>query len=277
MVNEDNIDFEDMNWGSFTKQKNAFNSKLTLKQFADIVLKPNSKFREKTKDRARFYLNVILKKKKKKGGRMDKNLANEFRDRSMFPDAYEDEDDDPALTTMYDMEREAMQRRADQGDLDFRRIVIDVIRDTINQIRQRNIMVERRQLTEVLEDRGLRLEVINSFLDGGANVLTTNELEQLANDLDRILNPRSEEPEEQDIEESKSDFDLDELVDDLFGADGAEEEFERITGNRRPRDDDDDDDEFGIRRRFGEGLKQVMENNMFGHNSIQLSGRPFSL
>ena len=75
---EDDIDFEDMKWGSFTKQKNAFNSKLTLKRFAEIVLKPNSKFREKTKDRARFYLNVILKKKK--GGRVPYAEAEEIKD-----------------------------------------------------------------------------------------------------------------------------------------------------------------------------------------------------
>jgi hypothetical protein len=58
------IDFDDMDWGSFTKQKNAYNSKLTLKEFADLVLSedPPKRFIEKTKDRARFYLNVILKK-----------------------------------------------------------------------------------------------------------------------------------------------------------------------------------------------------------------------
>ena len=64
---DDDIDFEDLNWGSFTRQKDAYDRKLTLKQFTDIVLKPNSKFKERTKKRARFYLNVIYPKKQKAG------------------------------------------------------------------------------------------------------------------------------------------------------------------------------------------------------------------
>ena len=64
MLPKNDIDFEDMDWGSFTKQKNAYDSKLSLEEFADLVLSedPPKKFTEKTKDRARFYLNVILKK-----------------------------------------------------------------------------------------------------------------------------------------------------------------------------------------------------------------------
>ena len=69
---DDDIDFEDMNWGSFTKQKNAHNPKLSLEQFADLVLSedPPKKFTEKTKDRARFYLNVILKGNGIEGGKI---------------------------------------------------------------------------------------------------------------------------------------------------------------------------------------------------------------
>jgi hypothetical protein len=267
MVNE--VAFEDMKWGSFTKQKNAFNSKLTLKQFADIVLKPNSTFRDKTKDRARFYLNVILKKKKK-GGRMTKEEQNELR----YGDQY---DYDPAITTMEDMQREAMERQMDQGSPNFRRTTINEIIDTIRLIRERGLIVE---LRGVVEDTGIDYDIIDLFLEGGANIMNANELVDFADNLYNIIEPDNDDTriqfmQEQDVEESKSDFDVDEIVDDIFGADGAEEEFERITGNRRPRDEDDEDDD--VRRRFGEGLNQVMENNMFGHKSIQLSGRPFSL
>ena len=64
----DDIDFDKIKWGSFTKQFNAFKRKNTgsgikdLEDFADMILKNADDFTEKTKDRARFYLNVILKK-----------------------------------------------------------------------------------------------------------------------------------------------------------------------------------------------------------------------
>jgi hypothetical protein len=65
------IDFEDMKWGSFSKQLKAYNTqhkkKLNLKKFAMMVLANPNKFQERTKKRARFYLNVILKK----GGMID--------------------------------------------------------------------------------------------------------------------------------------------------------------------------------------------------------------
>jgi hypothetical protein len=61
------IDWEDMNWGSFTEQLQQYNrthkKNLTLKELAEHVVADPSKFKEKTKKRARFYLNVILKKK----------------------------------------------------------------------------------------------------------------------------------------------------------------------------------------------------------------------
>jgi hypothetical protein len=61
------IDFEDMKWGSFTEQLDAYNSgkkdKLSLEEFAKMILKEPSKYKSKTLKRARFYLNVILKKK----------------------------------------------------------------------------------------------------------------------------------------------------------------------------------------------------------------------
>tara|TARA_R110002167_G_scaffold115428_1_gene289804 strand:- start:496 stop:2112 length:1617 start_codon:yes stop_codon:yes gene_type:complete len=76
---DDDIDFEDLNWGSFTRQKDAYDRKLTLKQFTDIVLKPNSKFKERTKKRARFYLNVIYPKKQKVGGEINQQTKQVSR------------------------------------------------------------------------------------------------------------------------------------------------------------------------------------------------------
>jgi hypothetical protein len=65
------IDFEDMKWGSFSKQLQAYNSqhkkKLDLHNFAMMILANPEKFKERTKKRARFYINIILKK----GGMID--------------------------------------------------------------------------------------------------------------------------------------------------------------------------------------------------------------
>jgi len=63
------IDFEDMNWGSLTEQMKAYNSQhskdLDLEGFARMIVADPSKFQKKTLQRARFYLNVLLPKKKK--------------------------------------------------------------------------------------------------------------------------------------------------------------------------------------------------------------------
>ena len=61
------IDWDDVNWGSFTEQLNKYNStykkKLTLPKFADLILKDPKKYKQKTVKRARFYVNVLSKKK----------------------------------------------------------------------------------------------------------------------------------------------------------------------------------------------------------------------
>jgi len=61
-----NIDFENMKWGSFTKQFKNYNRQggnaKNLRDFSHIVLNPKNNFTEKTKDRARFYLNVLDKR-----------------------------------------------------------------------------------------------------------------------------------------------------------------------------------------------------------------------
>jgi hypothetical protein len=67
-IRKGKIDFEDIKWGSFTEQLNAYNSgkskKLSLENFAKMILKDPSKYKAKTLKRARFYLNVLIKKKK---------------------------------------------------------------------------------------------------------------------------------------------------------------------------------------------------------------------
>jgi len=60
------IDFDNMNWGSFKKQFQASKKKLgvsSLEGFANHILDNPKGFRDTTKKRANFYKNVILKKK----------------------------------------------------------------------------------------------------------------------------------------------------------------------------------------------------------------------
>ncbi len=64
---DDDIDFEDVKWGTFTKQLEAYNRQhgknLDLCKFADMILKDTKKYQLKTVRRARFYKNVLAKKK----------------------------------------------------------------------------------------------------------------------------------------------------------------------------------------------------------------------
>ena len=59
------IDFEDVDWGSFTKTFKNFKAKNkypdNLHQFAELVLKYKDHFSKKTLKRARFYINVLSK------------------------------------------------------------------------------------------------------------------------------------------------------------------------------------------------------------------------
>jgi hypothetical protein len=78
------VDWEDIKWGSFTKQFEEYkrqhpNSKIDdLEHFANSILANPSDYRKSTIKRARFYLNVLLKKKSQhnnimphtQGGRM---------------------------------------------------------------------------------------------------------------------------------------------------------------------------------------------------------------
>lgn len=68
-ADSDPIDWQDIKWGSFTAQFKAWNKqhpkdqKKDLREFADMILKDPKSFKEKTLRRARFYVNVLSKKK----------------------------------------------------------------------------------------------------------------------------------------------------------------------------------------------------------------------
>ena len=69
--NVDDIDFDNIKWGSFTKQFDRYNAThknsplKDLESFAKMILKDPKKFSSTTTKRARFYLNVLLPKKNK--------------------------------------------------------------------------------------------------------------------------------------------------------------------------------------------------------------------
>lgn len=67
---EDSIDWDDIKWGSFSKQMERYNHTHAKKMkdltaFAKMILKaPHSKYHEKTRKRANFYLSVLKPKPK---------------------------------------------------------------------------------------------------------------------------------------------------------------------------------------------------------------------
>jgi hypothetical protein len=80
-MSEEPIDFDDIKWGSLTKQLQAFNrknkTKMDLESFSKHILANPTKFIERSKDRARFYLNVI-KPKAKKGGALSSHVMSDL-------------------------------------------------------------------------------------------------------------------------------------------------------------------------------------------------------
>ena len=64
---DDDIDFDDIKWGKFTDQLDRYNSQnkknISLCQFADLILRNPKKYTVTTQRRARFYKNVLAKKK----------------------------------------------------------------------------------------------------------------------------------------------------------------------------------------------------------------------
>jgi len=73
-------DWEDLKWGSFTKQFQRYkqthpsSSISNLEEFAKSILRNPNDYHPRTLKRARFYLNVILKKK---GGGMSSESSSE--------------------------------------------------------------------------------------------------------------------------------------------------------------------------------------------------------
>ena len=68
-LEDQSIDFEDIKWGSFSKQFKEYNRTAKkplndLENFANMIMKTPEKFKPRTIKRARFYLNVLLKKQK---------------------------------------------------------------------------------------------------------------------------------------------------------------------------------------------------------------------
>ena len=74
------IDFEDLKWGSFSKQLEQYNRthkpRLNLHDFAMMIVANPTKFNKRTLKRARFYINIILKKDKKGGAIEKKSPVN---------------------------------------------------------------------------------------------------------------------------------------------------------------------------------------------------------
>ena len=96
----DEIDFDDIKWGSFTKQFEAYNrtakNKMKdLSAFARMILDaPKDKFSDTTRKRANFYLNVLAKKGSKGGARtlritpefIQRRYDKKIPDRRMYGD-----------------------------------------------------------------------------------------------------------------------------------------------------------------------------------------------
>ena len=77
-----NPDWEHMKWGSFTKQFERYKEEHPdtelndLEDFAEAIIHEHSKFQPRTVKRARFYLNVILKKKSHHNNIMPSNRVS---------------------------------------------------------------------------------------------------------------------------------------------------------------------------------------------------------
>jgi hypothetical protein len=75
-------DYKELDWGSFTKQfKNRKQKSIkTLEEYAEYIEHHKEDFAPKTLKRARFYLNVILKRGVKKGGMIVKRFDYDEED-----------------------------------------------------------------------------------------------------------------------------------------------------------------------------------------------------
>lgn len=177
---------------------------------------------------------------------------------------------------IYEMEQD-MQRRQEAFDSQMRRQQPQTKEEIIDDIKSYVRMLRRQrrfdELVSIFGNYGVNYQEIDQFLNQGANFMLYDDLADISDALDRVNNPE-EDRIPNFLETDMMDADLDEEEEEETKDDVIEE---RITGRRRQRDEPPDRDTSRQRLDFGSGLRQAMENNVFGHNSIQLGVRPLSL
>lgn len=114
-IMSDDIDYDKLKWGSFTKQFNASKKKLGVKdlgEFADHIISNPKKFAKKTLQRANFYKNVI------KGG-----MPKRKREAGEAGDSKKEESDDEEIVDImsgnYARRLEEREREARRRQLTF--------------------------------------------------------------------------------------------------------------------------------------------------------------
>ena len=177
---------------------------------------------------------------------------------------------------IYEMEQD-MQQQQQRFNEQMRRQQPETKEDVIEQI-QNAVRLLRRQrrfneLMNIFGEYEINYDEIDQFLNQGANVMSFDDLADIADALDRVNNPE-EDRIPNFLETDMMDAGLDEEEEEETKDDVVEE---RVTGIRRQRDEPPDRDRSRQRLDFGSGLRQAMENNMFGHKSIQLGVRPLSM
>ena len=152
--------------------------------------------------------------------------------------------------------------------------IIDDIKSYVRMLRRQGKFDE---LISIFGNYGVNYQEIDQFLNQGANqganFMSYDELADISDALDLINNPEDERIPNF-LETDMMDADLDEEEEEETKDDVIEE---RVTGRRRQGDEPPDRETSRQRLDFGSGLRQAMENNVFGHKSIQLGVRPLSL
>jgi hypothetical protein len=182
---------------------------------------------------------------------------------------------------IYEMEQD-MQRRQEAYHSQLRRQLPQTREEVIDDIKSYVRMLRRQRkfafLESIFGNYGVDYEEIDQFLNQGANqganVMSFDELADISDALDLMNNPEDDRIPNF-LETDMMDTGLDEDEEEEETKDDVIEE--PITGRRRQRDEPPDRDRSRQRLDFGSGLRQAMENNVFGHKSIQLGVRPLSL
>jgi len=181
---------------------------------------------------------------------------------------------------IYEMEQN-MQRQQEAYDSQMRRLQPQTREDIIDDIKSYVRMLRRQgkfdELISIFGNYGVNYQEIDQFLNQGANqganFMSYDELADISDALDLINNPEDDRIPNF-LETDMMDADLDEEEEEETKDDVIEE---RVTGRRRQGDEPPDRETSRQRLDFGSGLRQAMENNVFGHKSIQLGVRPLSL